>query len=136
MPTENPPPRAAASTVYWAGRCDAHARSLELELASWGHCFPDGPPDAEDALILLRRTVGEVRAAGPGPHARTAALLERAVAPLEAARLLTARTLTPAVLPLVSHHLRTAASALAAARAHLAATGAAPTASAGVAPTV
>ncbi|MEV0535399.1 hypothetical protein [Kitasatospora sp. NPDC050463] len=131
MPTENPSPRATASTVLWAGRCDAHARSVEMELASWGHRFPDGPPDAEDALILLRRTVGEVRAAGPGLPARTADLLERATVPLEAARLLTARTLTPAVLPLVSHHLRVAAAALAAARAHLAAAGAVPSASAG-----
>ncbi|MED7952934.1 hypothetical protein [Streptomyces sp. BE303] len=128
--SQSPPP-PTASLVFWAGRCDHHARTVELELARWGHEFPDGPPDAEDSLILLRRTVGELRsdAGADALHAdglraealgadrfRVADLLERAAGPLEAARQFTARTLSPALLPLIAHHLRTAGAALATAR--------------------
>ncbi|WP_406193157.1 hypothetical protein OH807_02255 [Kitasatospora sp. NBC_01560] len=125
MPTENPPPPPprpslpTAFTVRWAGRCDHHSLAVERELQWWGHCFPDGPPDAEDALILLRRTIGEVRASGLDLRAHTADLLEHAVGPLDAAGKFTRHTITPAILPLVAHHLRSAATALADTRAHL-----------------
>ncbi|MFF2045898.1 hypothetical protein ACFVVX_36310 [Kitasatospora sp. NPDC058170] len=120
MQSENPRPLPpSASTVFWAGRCDQHARAVEYELTWWGHEFPDGPPDAEDALILLRRTIGETRSSGLGE--RTADLLEEATAPLDAARRHTARAISPVLLPLIAHHLRTAATALAATRTHLAA---------------
>ncbi|MFE7564938.1 hypothetical protein [Kitasatospora sp. NPDC057500] len=113
----------ASWTAWWFRRCEAHLRAVTVELSWWGHDFSDGPPDAEDALILLRRTAAGLRASGPGAQgAGTAALLLRATAPLEAAEAFT-RKLDPHVLPLVSHHFGTAARHLAAAREHLAANG-------------
>ncbi|MFE2109496.1 hypothetical protein ACFXAF_27055 [Kitasatospora sp. NPDC059463] len=110
----------ATWTDWWFRRCETHLGAVTAELSWWGHEFPDGPPDAEDALILLRRTAAGLRSSGPGPHGtETAALLLRATAPLEAAEAFT-RRLDPRVLPLVSHHFGTAARHLAAAREHLA----------------
>ncbi|GAA1385524.1 hypothetical protein GCM10009639_08240 [Kitasatospora putterlickiae] len=130
MPSDNTRPKSTALpaswTAWWFPRCEAHLRAVTVELTWWGHDFPDGPPDAEDALILLRRTAAGLRAAGPGPHgAETAALLLRATGPLEAAQAFT-RRLEPQVLPLVSHHFGTAARRLAAAREHLDAGGPVP----------
>ncbi|MER5352259.1 hypothetical protein ABT093_18265 [Kitasatospora sp. NPDC002551] len=113
----------ASWTAWWFRRCEAHLHDVTSELSWWGHDFTEGPPDAEDALILLRRTASGLQASGPGPQgAQTAAMLLRATAPLEAARAFT-RRLDPQVLPLVSHHFGAAARHLAAAREHLGAAG-------------
>ncbi|WP_380282707.1 hypothetical protein [Kitasatospora purpeofusca] len=124
MPIDNMSPNSATLpaswTAWWFRRCETHLQAVTVELSWWGHDFSDGPPDAEDALILLRRTAAGLQAAGPGPQgAETAALLLRATTPLEAAEAFT-RRLGPQVLPLVSHHFGTAARHLAAAREHLA----------------
>ncbi|MFE7192583.1 hypothetical protein [Kitasatospora sp. NPDC057541] len=114
----------ASWTTWWFRRCELHLRAVTVELSWWGHEFPDGPPDAEDALILLRRTAAGLKAAaGAGPQGpETAELLLRATAPLEAAEAFTRRP-EPQVLPLVSHHFAAAARHLAAAREHLATVG-------------
>ncbi|MFB7470217.1 hypothetical protein [Kitasatospora sp. NPDC056184] len=122
MPSDNMGPNTATLpaswTTWWFRRCETHLQAVTVELSWWGHDFPDGPPDAEDALILLRRTAACLRDSDPdAPGAETAALLLRATAPLEAAEAFT-RTLAPRLLPLVSHHFGTAARHLAAAREH------------------
>ncbi|MFB6890977.1 hypothetical protein ACFCX4_16890 [Kitasatospora sp. NPDC056327] len=127
MPSDDESPKTAplpaAWTAWWFRRCEVHLEAVTVELSRWGHDFPDGPPDAEDALILLRRSLAGLREAGAGARAeQTAALLLRAVPPLEAAQAFT-RRLEPRVLPLVSHHFRAAARHLTAAREHFAAAG-------------